>query len=253
MQIDSDNSRGGRGPVWRGGGRSSGRSGGRSGGATANVPCRFFLEGKCERGDACNFLHNIDPGAVANGRKRISERGPAAHDPRPGASFGGGRNGPGPSGSAFDRLGGQSPFDRLGGGAPQTPAAGSGYGAYGGGGMQNGGQGGRGQQARFGRRGGGAGRSGPQQQKRGVCRYWLGGSCRNGANCNFLHVHATAPDVDLMTELKGHEKVRTVVNSILIMFSGLSTRRMFRWVRVLGAELVVCPNGGNGGTSSSIR
>jgi hypothetical protein len=197
MQIDSDNSRGGgRGLVWRAGGRAGGRSGGRAGG-TAQIPCRYFLEGKCDRGDACNFSHNIDPGAAANGRKRVSDRG-AAQDPRPGAAFGG-RIGPGSSGSAFDR---------LGTGGAQAPAAGSAYGAYGGGGLQNGVQGGRGQQARFGRRGGGAGRSGgQQQQKRGVCRFWLAGTCRNGANCNYLHVHTTAPDVELMTELKGHEKV----------------------------------------------
>eukprot|EP00271_Cylindrocystis_brebissonii_P005155 TRINITY_DN17101_c0_g1_i1.p1 TRINITY_DN17101_c0_g1~~TRINITY_DN17101_c0_g1_i1.p1 ORF type:complete len:447 (-),score=48.39 TRINITY_DN17101_c0_g1_i1:1268-2608(-) len=38
------------------------------------------------------------------------------------------------------------------------------------------------------------------------CKFWLHGDCHRGSACTFLHAHTTAPDVEMVNELKGHDK-----------------------------------------------
>eukprot|EP00897_Mesotaenium_endlicherianum_P008216 jgi/Mesen1/7422/ME000388S06640 len=156
------------------GGHSSNRSG------QSNNVCRFYMAGHCTKGDQCNWYHPSPSERVAQGG---GGGGRAAGGFTGGGSGGGGFSGSKRSNSAVATNG-------TGGERWGRPRGAS--------------------------RGGGGGRGGfgdRSKQRTRACNYWLRGSCTKGDNCNFLHSHATAPDIEMMTELKGHEKCVNVVST----------------------------------------
>lgn len=154
--------------------------------------CRYWQKGSCNRGANCNFAHpegmrgsrpmdQAPNGHAAGGN--LANRLSPGHNSTGGAGF---------SGSGYERpnsgAGGQ---DRNNGGSNQW---------------------GRARNSPNNRSpNNGADRNATKPKTSNKrCKFFLQGNCRHGDNCVFAHVHTTAPDVEMMTELKGHEKVRRV-------------------------------------------
>ncbi|CAK9229528.1 unnamed protein product [Sphagnum troendelagicum] len=128
-------------PVTTGGGRTVGKD---------HNPqiCRYWQEGRCLKGEDCQWLH---PGSVGT-TGRVASLG---------------NNGRRTTSNLID---GNRSSNRAG------------WGSVGGGG-------------------------GPHRGIKGKpCNFWLKGNCNRGEDCMFLHAHTTAPDVEMMTQLIGHEK-----------------------------------------------
>lgn len=143
----------------------------------SNQVCRFWKGGNCIKGDQCNWVHPGVPtagsvayeqhGGFANGR--VSSSGWQSGSP--GSFSGSKRPNSGRTGESQQNGSGSERWGR-----PRT-------GTY--------------------PRGGQSSRSKAQGKP---CKFWLNGDCKRGATCTFLHTHATANDIEMMTELKGHTK-----------------------------------------------
>ena len=156
--------------------------------------CRYWQQGSCNRGTNCNFAH---PEGM---------RGPRPMDQGQNGHASGGVPRPGGGGNLGNRL---SPGQNSAGGAgfsgSKRPNSGVG------GQDRNNGTSNQWGRARNRSPNNGADRNASKSKTPNRrCKYFLQGSCRNGDGCTFAHAHTTAPDVEMMTELKGHEKVRTV-------------------------------------------
>ncbi|GJP40470.1 hypothetical protein CLOM_g150 [Closterium sp. NIES-68] len=85
--------------------------------------------------------------------------------------------------------------------------------------------------------------------RRKACKFWLGGSC-NRHNCNFLHAHTTAADVEMMTELTGHEKVVRAIalpESSSQLYTGSQDGTIRVWDCTTGQCVSVAAMGGDVG------
>ena len=172
----------------------AGNTGGGMGGRNhTQQVCRYWQEGRCLKGDDCQWLHPGNVGTTGRGSS-------------------GGGNGK----RANNLVDNRDSWDR-------DVRDNRDYHSGGGGGFSSGNNANQGRSrnvsARWGRgrgssRGGhretrvyegGAGVHRPAKQK--PCSYWLKGNCTRGDTCNFLHAHTTAPDVEMTTQLIGHDKV----------------------------------------------
>jgi len=174
-------------PVTTGGGRTVGKD---------HNPqiCRYWQEGRCLKGEDCQWLH---PGSVGT-TGRVASLG---------------NNGRRTTSNLID---GNRSSNRAGWGS---------VGGGGGGGFSTGNNQGRprnvsaswgrprnvssrpGQRDRVYSEGGG-GDGAPHRGTKGKpCNFWLKGNCNRGEDCMYLHAHTTALDVEMMTQLIGHEKV----------------------------------------------
>ncbi|GJP59375.1 hypothetical protein CLOP_g11624 [Closterium sp. NIES-67] len=213
-----------------GGGRGAGGRRGRG-------VCRFWLEGNCRKGDNCEYLHTDSSGGGGGG------------------GFGGG-------GGGFGGGGGRGRGGNRGGGGGW---GGQGWGGGGGGGggeetagdLMIGGEEGfwaggmqtlRGMAEVLAGSGGGGGGE-RRIPRRKACKFWLGGSC-NRHNCNFLHAHTTAADVEMMTELTGHEKVVRAIalpESSSQLYTGSQDGTIRVWDCTTGQCVSVAAMGGDVG------
>ncbi|KAG0630698.1 hypothetical protein M758_1G197900 [Ceratodon purpureus] len=257
MEVDD-------GPARVGSKRNHSRSGGHAGGGAGggrshiNQVCKYWQDGRCYKGDECQWLHPGNAGTTGRGSS--------------------GGNGKRQANNAYDARSvirdnhARSESQQQGG-----------WGGYGGGGFssgsnqqqqqQHGGQGrARNSSARWGRRGGGGGRGGHGQRdggrvyghegggggggarahapKQKPCTYWLKGNCTRGESCNFLHAHTTAPDVEMKTQLVGHEKaIRAIVlpEGHTQLYTGSQDETVRVWDCTTGVCANVAPMGGDVG------
>ncbi|KAG0592076.1 hypothetical protein KC19_1G222900 [Ceratodon purpureus] len=255
MEVDD-------GPARVGSKRNHSRSGGHAGGGAGggrshiNQVCKYWQDGRCYKGDECQWLHPGNAGTTGRGSS--------------------GGNGKRQANNAYDARSvirdnhARSESQQQGG-----------WGGYGGGGFssgsnqqqQHGGQGrARSSSARWGRRGGGGGRGGHGQRdggrvyghegggggggarahapKQKPCTYWLKGNCTRGESCNFLHAHTTAPDVEMKTQLVGHEKaIRAIVlpEGHTQLYTGSQDETVRVWDCTTGVCANVAPMGGDVG------
>ncbi|KAJ7290923.1 hypothetical protein O6H91_Y291200 [Diphasiastrum complanatum] len=131
--------------------------------------CRFWQEGRCLKGDACQWQHPVAPetsGRFSGSSEPLGyKKSNYSIDNRAGAHVASiGTNGSGGQRrwgrkQQLQNLGEKVPFDSK------------------------------------------------RPLRDTVCLYWIRGNCNRGNNCNFLHSYTTASDFDIMTKLKGHEKV----------------------------------------------
>ncbi|CAI5518083.1 unnamed protein product [Closterium sp. Naga37s-1] len=215
MDLDGMISGGGRGGRGGGGRGGYGGRGGRGGGGRGRGVCRFWLEGNCRKGDNCDYLHTDSSGGgggFGGGGRGFSGGGGRGGGGNRGGGAGWGGQGWGGGGGGGDGGGGTV----LGRRNADSQGDGEGFGGERWGRQRVGGRSGEGVRARLGDGGGGGGGAGGgggggvggerRIARRKACKFWLGGSC-NRHNCTFLHAHTTAADVEMMTELTGHEKV----------------------------------------------
>lgn len=143
--------------------------------------CRYWLEGRCIKGDDCQWLH--PDGAGPTGRPHssngaASKRPNNVNETRGGFSDGG------------------SGFSNQSGSRRQVASA------------------------RWGRPRGSnnssnvnrtvrSGADGARRPRDKVCTYWLKGNCTRGDDCNYLHAHTASPNISLIKQLAGHDKVPT--------------------------------------------
>jgi hypothetical protein len=182
MEVDD-------GPARVGSKRNYQRSGNTGSRSHSQQICRYWQEGRCLKGDECQWLHPGNAGTTGRG-----------------ASLGNGRRTINVIDNRSENRGG---WGSAGGGS-------------GGGGFSTGSSQGRSRNvsARWGRprnaisrpgqrdRGHSDASTGPQRStKAKPCNFWLKGNCNRGDDCIYLHAHTTALDVEMMTQLIGHEKV----------------------------------------------
>ncbi|KAJ7542306.1 hypothetical protein O6H91_10G100500 [Diphasiastrum complanatum] len=134
-------------------------------GARIGQVCRYWQEGRCLKGVACQWQHPALPGTsgrfAVGGTKRPSN----ANDEVSGQS-----NGTSITNSFSSGSGGRG---RWGGKPRSKKVAGRNY--------QDG------------------------KQRNRVCMFWLRGECNRGSQCSFLHSQSTASDIEMVTKLSGHE------------------------------------------------
>jgi hypothetical protein len=181
MEVDD-------GPTRPGSKRNFSRSGitRRYDGQQQQQVCRYWLEGRCNKGDDCNFLHANSDGSGPTGRPH-SSNGAASKRP----------NNLNENRGGFPD-GGGSGFQNQGGARRSTTSARWGRPR----GSNNASTGNR----TYNR----VGTDGVRRPKDRVCNYWLKGNCTRGDDCNYLHAHSASPDISLIKDLAGHGKVRTV-------------------------------------------
>jgi F-box/WD-40 domain protein 7 len=78
----------------------------------------------------------------------------------------------------------------------------------------------------------------------------LKGNCNRGDTCNFLHAHTTAPDVEMKTQLLGHEKaIRAIVlpEGHTQLYTGSQDESVRVWDCGTGQCTNVAPMGGDVG------
>jgi hypothetical protein len=86
--------------------------------------------------------------------------------------------------------------------------------------------------------------------KQKPCTFWLKGHCTRGESCNFLHAHTTAPDVEMKTQLVGHEKaIRAIVlpEGHTQLYTGSQDGSVRVWDCGTGQCTSVVPMGGDVG------
>ncbi len=187
MEVDD-------GPARVGSKRNYQRSGNTGSRSHNQQICRYWQEGRCLKGEDCQWLH---PGSVGT-TGRVASLG---------------NNGRRTTSNLIDsnRSSNRAGWGSVGGG--------------GGGGFSTGNNQGRprnvsaswgrprnvssrpGQRDRVYSEGGG-GDGAPHRGTKGKpCNFWLKGNCNRGEDCMYLHAHTTALDVEMMTQLIGHEKV----------------------------------------------
>lgn len=206
MEVDDGHARVGSKRNYSRSGHPAGAGSGGGGRPQSTQICRFWQEGRCYKGEDCQWLHPGSAGTTGRG-----------------SSTGNGKR----ANNSYDREGVRDAREQIN----QAHANAGGLDYSGGGGFSSGShqqQQGQGQgrqrnsSARWGRRGGGRGGQGPRDArvhesrphapKQKPCTYWLKGNCNRGESCNFLHAHTTAPDVEMKTMLVGHEKaIRAIV------------------------------------------
>nr|PNR57693.1 hypothetical protein PHYPA_004687 [Physcomitrium patens] len=233
MEVDDGSTRVGSKRNYSRSGNAAGSGGGAGGRSHGQQVCRYWQEGRCVKGDDCQWLHPGNAGSTGRGNSAGSaKRSNNAHEYR----------------------------DRE----ARDPAGGWGYG---GGGFTSGSNQGRPRNvsARWGRggRGGRSGRGSHDQRdnrfqeggrshtpKQKPCSYWLKGNCMRGDTCNFLHAHTTAPDMEMTTVLNGHEKaVRAIVlpEAHAQLYTGSQDESVRVWDCTTGKCTNVAPMGGDVG------
>lgn len=251
MEVDD-------GPARVGSKRNYSRSGDRAGGAGrshggSQQVCRFWQEGRCYKGEDCQWLHPGSAGTTGRG-----------------SSAGNGKR---QANAAYDAR--SDIRDHGHAREQQGHSAQGGWGGYGGGGFSSGSSGQqqhaqrpRNASARWGRRGGGRGQRDGRAHGEGgnaagggggarahapkqkPCTFWLEGNCKRGDGCNFLHAHTTAPDVEMKTRLVGHEKaIRAIVlpEGHTQLYTGSQDESVRVWDCATGACTNVAPMGGDVG------
>lgn len=224
-----------------------------SGGRAPNAQvCRFWQEGRCYKGEDCQWLHPGSAGTTGRG-----------------SSAG---NGSKRANNTYEREGLRDAREQIN----QAHASAGGWKYSEGGGFSSGShqnqqqQQGRNNQrnnqsARWGRRGGSS-RGGqgqrnaardtrvheprPHAPKQKPCTYWLKGNCNRGDSCNFLHAHTTAPDVEMKTMLVGHEKaIRAIVlpEGLSQLYTGSQDESVRVWDCATGQCTNVAAMGGDVG------
>ncbi|CAK9199715.1 unnamed protein product [Sphagnum troendelagicum] len=183
MEVDD-------GPTRVGGKRNYPRSGNPGGaGARSHHPqiCRYWQEGRCLKGDDCQWLHPGNPGTTGRGTfLGNGRRASNVIDNRSDNRGGWGTTGEGgfSSGSSSQ---GRSRNVSARWGRPRNVV-------------------GRPSQRERGYTDGSGGGHTQRSTKGKPCNFWLKGNCNRGDDCMFLHAHTTAPDIQMMTQLIGHEK-----------------------------------------------
>ncbi len=184
MEVDD-------GPTRVGGKRNYPKSGNPgAAGARSHHPqiCRYWQEGRCLKGDDCQWLHPGNPGTTGRGTflgngRRASNVIDNRSDNRGGwgttgeGGFSSGSNSQGRSRNVSARWG-----------RPRNVV-------------------GRPSQRDRGYTDGSGGGHTQRSTKGKPCNFWLKGNCNRGDDCMYLHAHTTAPDIQMMTQLIGHEKV----------------------------------------------
>ncbi|GJP48812.1 hypothetical protein CLOM_g8092 [Closterium sp. NIES-68] len=242
MDLDGMISGGGRGGRGGGGRGGYGGRGGRGGGGRGRGVCRFWLEGNCRKGDNCEYLHTDSSGGGGGGGFGGGGGGSAVEGEEAEAETGAGEV------AGEDRDGGEAEEGEAGEETAGDLMIGGEEGFWAGG-MQTlrgmaevlAGSGGGGKE-----RGGGGERRIPRRK---ACKFWLGGSC-NRHNCNFLHAHTTAADVEMMTELTGHEKVVRAIalpESSSQLYTGSQDGTIRVWDCTTGQCVSVAAMGGDVG------
>ena len=180
------NNRGGN----RGGGNNRGGGGGGGGG---KKPCTFWAQGRCNRGSSCKYSHAGPRGGGGGGGNNNNNNrfgnnnggGNNRFNSGGGGGFGNNRFGNNNNGGGFGNNNGGG----FGGGGNNRFGGGGGGGGFNNGfkpkvaNMGNGGGGGGGGfQNRF-AKGKGKGKG----KKKGVCRFWKQGKCRNAQGCQYAH------------------------------------------------------------------
>ncbi len=182
MEVDD-------GPARVGSKRNYQRSGNTGSRSHNQQICRYWQEGRCLKGDECQWLHPGNAGptgrgaSLGNGRRTIN-----VIDNRSENRGGWGSVGDGSSGGGFSTGSSQGRSRNVSArwGRPRNVISRPGQRD----------------------RGHSDGSTGPQRStKAKPCNFWLKGNCNRGDDCIYLHAHTTALDVEMMTQLIGHEKV----------------------------------------------
>ncbi|KAJ7157842.1 hypothetical protein O6H91_Y547900 [Diphasiastrum complanatum] len=174
--------------------------------------CRFWQEGRCLKGDACQWQHPVAPetsGRFSGSSEPLGyKKSNYSIDNRAGAHVASiGTNGSGGQRrwgrkQQLQNLGEKVPFDSK------------------------------------------------RPLRDTVCLYWIRGNCNRGNNCNFLHSYTTASDFDIMTKLKGHEKaVRGIAlpTGSSLLYTGGQDQTVRVWDCDTGKCSSVVPMGGDVG------
>ncbi|KAL2613612.1 hypothetical protein R1flu_025304 [Riccia fluitans] len=215
MEVDD-------GPTKVGGKRNFTRSGMGGGRWVGQQVCRYWQEGRCSKGDDCQWLHPDGAGptgrphagnGVASKRPsnvidiRIENRGGFTDGPSVGFSSG---------------SGGRRNIQAAKWGRPRSSSV----------------RGGR-TVADSGRR--------PRDK---VCRFWLEGNCQRGENCNYLHAHTANPEITLIKQLDGHGKTVRAIElpaGSSHLYSGGGDQTLRVWDCNTGECTNVIPMGGDVG------
>ncbi|CAM6106913.1 unnamed protein product [Calypogeia fissa] len=211
MEVDD-------GPTKAGSKRNFSRSG--VTGRQQQQVCRYWLEGRCNKGDDCQWLH--PEGAGTTGRTQSSNGGASKRPNNVNENTRGGFQADGGSGFSNQSGGG-------GGGARRQVAS-----------------------ARWGRPRGSnnssnvnrtarSGTDGARRPRDKVCTYWLKGNCRRGDDCDYLHAHTASPDIALIKQLAGHDKAVRAIE-LPVGSSKLYTGGQDETVRVWDCNTGECTN-----------
>ncbi|BBN17984.1 protein MpC3H30 [Marchantia polymorpha subsp. ruderalis] len=220
MEVDD-------GPTKVGGKRGFSRSGITGRGWVGQQVCRYWQEGRCIRGEDCQWVH--PDGAGPTGRPHASN---GLANKRPSNVI---------DNRVDNRLDNRGGFSdgasggfSSGSGARRNPPS-----------------------AKWGRphsknnRAGG--RTAPDVGRRPrdkVCSFWLKGNCQRGDECNYLHAHTANSDINLIKQLDGHGKtVRAIElpHGSSHLYSGGLDQTLRVWDCNTGECTNVVPMGGDVG------